>query len=234
MRSLDQNTATFQSVKLPYVTVKGQMDMEGASVERTFESQHLSVAGDLSMRNITADKTSFVVPLAQVGGNLDLTGSSSPGIDLHGASIAGELRVGDKQTTAAVAFMDLRDARVGSLSDNRDSWRGHLHPEGFVHPALATPRSWVVPPIGGTSGSGRTRIATYRSTESSPPRSPRLEIVTRPTRFFTTNECAKMRGRPTGRHARARCFRDGLPATALDPMRSARSTGRSPWHFSVP
>jgi uncharacterized protein YjbI with pentapeptide repeats len=136
MRPLDHKTVSFQSVNLPYATVKGGMDMEGASVECTFESQHLSVAGDVSLRNVAADKGRFALPFAQIGGNLDLTGAKLAQIDLPGASIAGEMRVGDKNTRSDIYLMDLRNAQVAFLSDNKDSWKGFLQLGGFTFARL--------------------------------------------------------------------------------------------------
>jgi hypothetical protein len=95
------------------------------------------------MRTIYSD-AQISMSFAQLGGNLDLRGSDLSGLDLHGASIAGEMRLGDNTPTSMVCWsashgqpdvIDLRNARLGSLSDNQYSWPKHKHLDGlaFAH-----------------------------------------------------------------------------------------------------
>jgi uncharacterized protein YjbI with pentapeptide repeats len=136
MRSRGKNHASFQSVVLDYATVKGKLDMAGASFARVLDAQRLSVLGDLSLPYIAADKARFRMRFAQLGGNLDLAGAKLAGIDLRGASVAGEMRVGDRNAPAVVDLMDLRNAHVGFLSDNKESWHVPLLLDGFTFARL--------------------------------------------------------------------------------------------------
>jgi hypothetical protein len=100
-------------------------------------AQRLSVGGDLSIRGIIANAR-FDLSFAQVGGNLYLGGGKVASLDLRGASIVGEMRLGDNSLPVKVDFLDLGNTHVGSLSDNRSSWpgRGRLHLDGFTFARL--------------------------------------------------------------------------------------------------
>ena len=137
MRSDGTNKASFRTVNLDHATVKGDMKMDGAVLAGDFTAQGLRVAGDLSMRNIATDAR-VTVRFAQLGGNWDLGGANLADLDLRGASIVGEMRLGDK--TSMVGWLaphggkdeiDFRNAHVGSLSDNKYSWPKHLFLDGF-------------------------------------------------------------------------------------------------------
>jgi hypothetical protein len=137
MRSGDTNKASFKNVDLDYATVKGTLDMSGAVFVREVSARGLRVAGDVVLRNIATDAR-FTMSFAQLGGNMDLGGANLSVLDLRGASIAGELRLGDKTSMIGwlppegwVDMVDLRNAHVGSLSDNKYSWPKHLFLDGF-------------------------------------------------------------------------------------------------------
>jgi hypothetical protein len=132
MGSDDMHQASFQSVDLKHATVKGEIDMAGASFGGDLIAQGIIISSDLSIRNVHADKARFQIPFAQVGGNMDLSGTKLADIDLYGASVAGEMTVGNRTVPAVIGAMDLRSAHVGFLSDNKDSWRGRLHLDGFT------------------------------------------------------------------------------------------------------
>jgi hypothetical protein len=96
------------------------------------------------MRDIHAD-AAIALRFAQLGGNLDLSGAELATLDLRGAAIVGEMRLGDRDSVVHWAAsrdgansidLDLRNAHVGSLSDNKDSWPTHLRLDGFTFARL--------------------------------------------------------------------------------------------------
>ena len=142
--AVDASRSHVQSVNLTSATVKGEIDMDGASFGGDISGQRLGVAGDFSIRNIAA-RAGFAIPFAQLGGNLDLGGAKLAGLDLRGVSIAGEMRLGDRNSSVVwfplvrkTDILDLRNTHVGSLSDNRDSRPdpGRLHLDGFTFARL--------------------------------------------------------------------------------------------------
>jgi hypothetical protein len=141
MRSDDNNVARFGKVNLSGANIVGAASMDRAILRDGLVAQGLRVAGDVSIRDIHADAR-LEMPFAQLGGNLYFGGSDLTSLDLHGASIAGEMRLGDGNRMVGWRALpdqpdaiDLRNAHVGSLSDNKYSWPKRLHLDGlsFAH-----------------------------------------------------------------------------------------------------
>jgi uncharacterized protein YjbI with pentapeptide repeats len=98
MRSDDTNIASFKNVVLRGAKITGQIDMTGASFGGTLDAEYLQVGNDLLMHHVyCAQETNL--SFAHVGGNLDLRGTTLPGLDLSGASIAGDLALGGPVST---------------------------------------------------------------------------------------------------------------------------------------
>jgi uncharacterized protein YjbI with pentapeptide repeats len=139
MRSDNQNKASFKDVDLHGGKIAGQIDMTGASFGGALNAEGLDVGSSLLMRGANyAQKVDMV--FAHIGGNLDLRGSTLAGLDLSGASVSGDLRLHRpykspprKGNDRELGDLNLRNARTGSLVDEKDAWpaRGHLHLEGF-------------------------------------------------------------------------------------------------------
>jgi hypothetical protein len=77
---------------------------------------------------------------ARVVGSLDLHGSTLAGLDLSGASIAGDLVLAERGKPAIwkgnirkPSALTLRNTHIGNLMDAKVAWpaRGHLHLDGF-------------------------------------------------------------------------------------------------------
>ena len=136
MRSDEKNKASFKNVNLSSATVAGRAAMDGAIFGGSVIGQDLHAEGDVSLRNIYTDEL-FAMPFAQFGGNLDVGGSNLASLDLRGASIAGEMRLGGDQNSMVgwLGTMDLRNAHIGSLSDYQYSWPKRLLLDGvaFAH-----------------------------------------------------------------------------------------------------
>ena len=75
---------------------------------------------------------------AHVGGNLDLRGATLSELDLAGASIAGDLRVGGGNDFKSALWtrpgtLNLHNVQCGNLMDAMDAWpaEGQFHLDGF-------------------------------------------------------------------------------------------------------
>jgi len=136
MRSEDDNKASFQAVLLRDAKVTGEVSMVGASVEGDLDADALQ-ARDVFMRSDARNTATFStakMTFATIKGGVDVRGGKFKSLDLRGASIAGEMRLGDQSHSAELDKLDLRNAQVGSLSDSAKSWpkRGRLHLDGFT------------------------------------------------------------------------------------------------------
>lgn len=82
------------------------------------------------------------MPFLQLRGSLDLGGADLGTLDLRGATISGEMGMGDDEhedsaigrrpATAQSVTLNLRNAHVGSLSDNKHSWPASMQVDGFT------------------------------------------------------------------------------------------------------
>ncbi|HEY8031541.1 MAG TPA: hypothetical protein VIF02_03925 [Methylocella sp.] len=139
MRSEGQNKACFKDVVLNSAKITGQIDISGASFGGTLNADTLQVGGMLFMRDANCAHAANMV-FAHVGGNLDLRGANLAGLDLSGASVAKDLRLGGAYKSAVWTgkngdrgALNLRNAHVGNLMDAKDAWpaQGQLHLNGF-------------------------------------------------------------------------------------------------------
>jgi hypothetical protein len=139
MRSEGQNKACFKDVVLNSAKITGQIDISGASFGGTLNADTLQVGGTLFMRDANCAHAANMV-FAHVGGNLDLRGANLAGLDLSGASVAKDLRLGGAYKSAVWTgkngdrgALNLRNAHVGNLMDAKDAWpaQGQLHLNGF-------------------------------------------------------------------------------------------------------
>ncbi len=139
MGSEGQNKASFKDVNLNGAKVTGQIDMDGASFEGELDADSMDVGGPLFMRDAHCAQA-VVMVFAHVGGNLDLRGATLAGLNLSGASIAGDLRLGGehksavwKGTNGEPSALYLHNAHTGNLMDAKDAWpvQSQLHIDGF-------------------------------------------------------------------------------------------------------
>ena len=140
MGSLAQNKASFKEVNLRGAKITGQIDMAGASFEGKLDAYSLRAGGDLFMRDARYARA-VVMFFANVGGNLDLRGATLASLDLSGASVTGDLRLGGSHKAAVwtgnngePGALTLRNTHIGNLMDAQDAWpaQGQLHLDGFT------------------------------------------------------------------------------------------------------
>jgi hypothetical protein len=139
MRSNSQNKARFKDVVLRGAKVRGLIDMSGAKVDGRLDADSLGAGGDLFMRDAHFAQE-VVMEFAHVGRNLDLRGGTLAGLDLSGASIAADLRLGGpykstpwKEINGEPGALHLVNAHIGNLVDAEDAWptQNHLQIYGF-------------------------------------------------------------------------------------------------------
>jgi hypothetical protein len=139
MRSDGQNKASFKDVNLGGAKITGSIDMTGAFFGGTLDAESLQAGSDLSMDDVYCVNETDMI-FAHVGGNLDLRGATLPGLDLSGASIAGDLQLGGRGSTVWTrqdgepGALTLRNTHIGNLMDAKGAWpaKGHLHLDGFT------------------------------------------------------------------------------------------------------
>ena len=133
--------SSFRDVDLRSATVVGDLNVDGAVFLGNVLASGAQISGDLSMRNVYSLRP-IDMSFLQVHGNLDLGGADIEPLDLRGASISGEFRVGDKSSTVEWlpgverAPLDLRNAHVGNLADNNQSWPASMLLDGFAFARL--------------------------------------------------------------------------------------------------
>lgn len=133
---------------------KGEVVMNGAKVggtldvgDSTFEGelimQRLQVEDNLFMRNASFSKMVDLI-FAKIGGDLDLPGALLTELDLTGANIVAELRLGsgnhDLVRWRNGGRLILRNTHVGAfqdrLSDDGDAWPAEVQLDGFTYDRL--------------------------------------------------------------------------------------------------
>jgi uncharacterized protein YjbI with pentapeptide repeats len=137
--SLFMAWASFKDVNLAGAKITGQISMKNASFDGALDADSLKAGGDLFMSDANcAHKVDMV--FAHVGGNLDLRGATLAGLDLSGASIAADLRLGGSHKSAVwtgnsgePGVLTVHNTHIGNLMDAKDAWpsKGQLHLDGF-------------------------------------------------------------------------------------------------------
>lgn len=140
LRSTKQHKASFKGVLLRNVRVAGSVEMDDATFDKDLIVEGLQVGGSLYMRNVVGNGLVNMI-FVQTGGGLDLRGATFAQLDLSGASVAGDLRLGGTKWRDAKdrpAGLTLRNARVANLMDTKDAWptNGHMHIDGFTFTRL--------------------------------------------------------------------------------------------------
>ena len=130
----------FKQVLLMGSKVEGNILIPNASFEGAMAASFLQVGGNTDMRDSHfADHVDM--GLAHIGGSLDLSGAGLAGLDLSGASIAADLKLGGaydsalcKSNDCKPGALNLRNAHIGSRMDAINDWpaRGQLLLEGLT------------------------------------------------------------------------------------------------------
>lgn len=138
MRSGGTNTTSFKEVILRAAKITSQVNMDGAFFDGELTADSLQVGSHLFMRNVYFTHWINLI-FAHIGESLDLAGATLPGLDLSGASIAGDLILGGENTTVwtdeqgGPQPLILQNTHIGDLVDAKYAWPapGQLHLDGF-------------------------------------------------------------------------------------------------------
>jgi len=142
MRSSGQNKASFKAVTLNSAKVAGNVGMDGATFAGHLSAEAMQIGVSLFMRSAISTEPINMV-FAHIGGNLDLRGSTLAALDLSGASVAGDLRLGGAEGSGPAIWrtkegkastLTLRNTRIANLMDATNAWpeKGYLRLDGFT------------------------------------------------------------------------------------------------------
>ena len=140
---------------------KGKLTMASVSIERHLFMQNAKLFGEVDLRaakigdQLNVHSSIFHQPtflrFVNVGSNFDARGATLRHLDLTGASIAGELRLGSREQNidwkdytdsdgeqSQAPKLTLRNSSIGTLQDTEDTWPDHLEREfeGFTYDRL--------------------------------------------------------------------------------------------------
>ena len=145
--SLFMDFASFNDrVILSSAKVAGRIDLVSASFESRLYANSLQVGGDLDLRDARCNDTADMT-FAHVGSNLDLRGTILAGVNLSGASVTGDLRLGTQNSSAIwntkngePGGLTLRNTHIVNLVDTPRAWpkKGQLHLNGFTFDNLGS------------------------------------------------------------------------------------------------
>lgn len=121
-------------------SVVAKSDVQGGMSLGTVKLEGAKVGGRVEFTNVTFT-TPLTLAYADVAGNLKIAGASLPGLDLSGATIRGELALGDERdgevqwTGSGMAV--LRNAFVRAIRVG-PQWPGSLDLRGFTYQVVTT------------------------------------------------------------------------------------------------
>ena len=139
--------AEFAEVDLTGAKIEGQVDMTSSKFTGKLNMDSLRVGQHLFMR----EKAEFAwlgkeYPIClvggEIGGDMDISDSQFPSLDLTGTKIHGELRLGSGIQKPVrwhqEATLILRNTDVGALQDTEDAWPGKITLDGFSYSRLGS------------------------------------------------------------------------------------------------
>ena len=132
--------ATFSDVKLTGAKIAGDLDMDQSIFKGKLQMKLVKVQDNIDMHGVkvtSSDQPSL--NFAEIG-NLDISGSTLPSLDLTGSRIHGEFRLASQKHPKITWNQDskliLRNTEVGTLHDSQQAWPGNLELEGFTYRGL--------------------------------------------------------------------------------------------------
>jgi len=142
---LMRDKADFAEVGLTGAKIEGQLAMTSSKFTGKLNMDSLRVGQHLFMR----EKAEFAwlgkeYPIClisgEIGGDMDISDSQFPSLDLTGTKIHGELRLGSGTQKPVrwhqEATLILRNTDVGALQDTEDAWPGKITLDDFSYSRL--------------------------------------------------------------------------------------------------
>lgn len=132
---LDMSVSMYRNSKGD--TPNGNLVMEDSKFKGRLDMDYTEIGGDLLMRNVKFDEPVNLAFL-KVGSNLDVRGATLRELDLTGARIKDEFRLGPSgakniEWKGRAARLTLRDTSVGVLQDTQNAWPDDLELDGFTY-----------------------------------------------------------------------------------------------------
>jgi len=137
-----RNKAEFDDVDLIGAKIGGQLDMSASKFKGKLNMDSLEVGKTVFMRGSEiTNLTPWIFEFSEIGGSLDITGSTLPSLELTGTRIHGEFRLGSSKHSPTMWHEDstltLRNTEVEALQDSPESWENlELELEGFTYARL--------------------------------------------------------------------------------------------------
>jgi hypothetical protein len=125
------------NLTLKAASIDGDVEMSGSRFEGIVNAESIKTRGNVLVRDADCARA-LDMTFAQVARDLDLRGATLAGLDLSGASIEGELRLGGSHKSvdwhSKGGTLNLRNAHIGRLMDAKDAWPaiGRLRLDGFT------------------------------------------------------------------------------------------------------
>lgn len=138
MLPANNKSARFKgSVDLANAKIGANLNFDGATIDEHLEADQMSVEGSIFVRNVRSNGRLSMI-FVRTKGAFDLRGSTLAELDLSGAVIGGDLRLGSggswQPTKDDAVNLTLRDTRIANLVDSKDAWpaKNYLQIEGFT------------------------------------------------------------------------------------------------------
>jgi hypothetical protein len=133
--------AEFAEVDLTGAHIGGQFALNGSKVNGTLNCDSVDVGATVFLSRGATFLGPINLIFAKIGRNLELAGGIfGSRVDITGARIAGELRLGSAQHPPAIwqagAALILRNANVDTIQDLSDAWPARLDLNGFNYQSL--------------------------------------------------------------------------------------------------
>lgn len=130
--------AKFVTVGLDYTRVGEQLVLTGSTFEESLSMERINVGQDLLLRNIVGPREGqpVIMGYAEILGNLDISGSQLPSLNLIGTKIQGEFRLDPSPMWRTGSILTLRNTIVGALQDEQGAWPETLDLNGFAYAQL--------------------------------------------------------------------------------------------------
>jgi uncharacterized protein YjbI with pentapeptide repeats len=129
--------AIFKEVNLSGSKVGGLLCMDGSSFSGKLDMNNLQVKRHLQMRNGATFRKDINLELAEITGNLELSGSTFASVSMREAKVVGALLLGPPAPSwTEGAKLTLQNAQVGFLYCSPDAWPRNIELDGFTYAGL--------------------------------------------------------------------------------------------------
>jgi hypothetical protein len=127
----------FMAVELTRARIDGDFTIRQTKFDAPVDMKALRVGNDLSFNDGAEFEGDLNLAFARTGQSLDFTNGTFAAVDMTGATIGSEIRLGAKQKSDLNAKLSLRNVSAGALEDvSASSWPAEVDLEGFTYTRL--------------------------------------------------------------------------------------------------